>query len=200
MINLDVNVPDPSSNALAGAPKNQLSSLSAQSFAAQLSEAISETLSKFGIDPNTFNSTFTVQRSHSSATSQFSAANDTREPAVPLGVGVNSGSSKHWYGSNPADDAYWSQQPPAVQQLREIDDADQRKQLGEELAGAGYNIDVPIMVWGWDAQKVMQARQTYGYTWVPSALQQQVSAAPGVSGGGIVPYNPNKPPSGSIRV
>ncbi len=117
-----------------------------------------------------------------------------------MGVGANSGSTKHWYGSNAADDAYWSQQPPAVQQLREIDDVDQRKQLGEQLAAAGYNIDVPIMIWGWDAGKVMQARQTYGYTWVPSALQQQVSAAPGISGGEIVPYDPNKPPSGSIQV
>jgi hypothetical protein len=56
------------------------------------------------------------------------------------------------------------------------------------------------MVWGWDAGKVTAARESYGYTWVPSALQQPVAAAPGITGGGITPYDPKNPPSGSIQV
>jgi hypothetical protein len=77
---------------------------------------------------------------------------------------------------------------------------DERQALGEQLANEGYSIDVPIMIWGWDPGKVTAARESYGYTWVPSALQQQVSAAPGITGGGITPYNPTNPPSGSIQV
>ena len=87
-----------------------------------------------------------------------------------------------------------------MQQLRGIQDLGERQALGEQLANEGYSIDVPIMVWGWDAGKVTAARESYGYTWVPSALQQPLSAAPGVTGPGITPYDPNNPPSGSIQV
>jgi len=99
-----------------------------------------------------------------------------------------------------ADNAYWAQQPAAVQQLRNIQDPAQRTALGAQLANEGYQIDVPIMVWGWDPTKVMQARESYGYTWVPSALQPQVGAAPGDAYAGVTPYNPNDPPNGSIPV
>jgi hypothetical protein len=121
--------------------------------------------------------------------------------AAPQSAAPTAGSSSQtWYASTLADDAYWSAQPAAVQQLRGIDNLDERKQLGEQLANEGYAIDVPIMVWGWDAGKVTAARESYGYTWVPSALQQPVSAAPGVTGGGIIPYNSTNPPAGSIQV
>jgi hypothetical protein len=56
------------------------------------------------------------------------------------------------------------------------------------------------MVWGWDAGKTTQLRQGFGYTWVPSAMQQPVAAAPGIVGAGITPYDPNHPPPGSISV
>jgi len=107
---------------------------------------------------------------------------------------------QHWYASDSADDAYWARQPAAVQQLREITDPDQRATLGAQLAGEGYSIDVPIMVWGWDAGKVTQLRQDFGYTWVPSAQQMPLSAAPGITGPGLTPYDPAHPPAGSIRV
>jgi hypothetical protein len=215
MINLEVKLADPSWNAGAATLKNQLPQLSAQSFTALLSEALSETLSKFGIDPSTIQLTVQDQPSQSSATRQtLAATRETPVVAVPVATSPVGASlvatteaaparampSQHWYASTPADDAYWSKQPAAVQQLREIDDLDQRKVLGAELASAGYAIDVPIMVWGWDAGKVTAARQSYGYTWVPSALQSPVSAAPGVTGPGIIPYDPNNPPSGSIIV
>jgi hypothetical protein len=71
---------------------------------------------------------------------------------------------------------------------------------GIELAIKGFKIDVPIMLWGWDPYKVMKLRIDYGYTWVPNALQPPVGAAPGLTGPGIIPYDPNNPPGGAIKV
>jgi hypothetical protein len=130
------------------------------------------------------------------------AASTAVAAAAPAEVMGNSktGAVKHWYANDPVDDAYWAKQPAAVQQLREIDDRDQRMALGTQLAHQGYNIDVPIMMWGWDAGKVTAMRQSNGYTWVPSALQDPVTAAPGLTGPGIIPYDPLHPPVGSILV
>jgi len=245
MINIDVHFGGSNGVSAPASQTSQLSSLSAQSFTTFLSEALSETLSKFGIDPNSFQLTLTNQTGQTSATSSNpvtstatssqpastpntastptpaaatllaasqppvaiapAAANlaPATAPAVstPQIADASSGSnSQPYYASTPADDAYWSAQPAAVQQLRGIDNLVERKQLGEQLANEGYAIDVPIMVWGWDAGKVTAARESYGYTWVPSALQQQVSAAPGVTGGGVIPYNSSHPPAGSIQV
>jgi hypothetical protein len=106
----------------------------------------------------------------------------------------------HWYASNAADDAYWAAQPAAVQQLREISNQPQRQQLAMQLASQGYSIDVPVMVWGWDAGITTQLRESAGYTWVPSGLQQPVSEAPGLTSPGFTPYDPAHPPPGSILV
>ncbi len=107
---------------------------------------------------------------------------------------------QHPYVSNAADDAYWAKQPAAVQQLREIDDPMARQALATQLSEQGYAIDTPIMVWGWDAGATTALRQQFQYTWVPAANQPNVTAAPGLSGGGITPYDPNNPPAGSIMV
>lgn len=96
------------------------------------------------------------------------------------------------------DQAYWASQPAAVQQLQNVNPAD-RTELATQLANEGYSIDVPIMVWGWDPATTMAARQADGYTWVPSALQQPVAAAPGLTFDGAS-YNPADPPPGSIQV
>jgi hypothetical protein len=98
------------------------------------------------------------------------------------------------------DQAYWASQPPEVRALPGVTDSGQRATRGAELASKGFLIDVPIMVWGWDAYLVMKMRSDYGYTWVPSALQPPVSIAPGVSVTGAVPYDAAHPPSGSIHV
>ncbi|MGA2877336.1 MAG: hypothetical protein ABSG13_00125 [Bryobacteraceae bacterium] len=98
------------------------------------------------------------------------------------------------------DQAYWASQPAAVQQLQDIQDPSQRTQVAEQLAQQGYSIDVPIMVWGWDAATTTAARQSMGYTWVPSAQQQPVESAPGVTFAGTTPYDPTHPPAGSITV
>jgi len=87
-----------------------------------------------------------------------------------------------------------------VQALETTPD-DERPALAEQLANEGYAIDVPIMVWGWDPLSTMIARQTAGYTWVPSALQASIQEAPGVGGvTGATPYDPSSPPAGSIPV
>jgi hypothetical protein len=99
---------------------------------------------------------------------------------------------------NPAfDNAYWAHQPPEVQALRNIPDPSSAA-LG--LAAKGFTIDVPIMIWKWDAWKVMRLREQYGYTWVPSALQPPIQEPPGIVVPGLQPYDPNNPPPGSIKV
>jgi hypothetical protein len=98
------------------------------------------------------------------------------------------------------DQAYWASQPAAVQQLQDIQNPQQRTQVAEQLAQQGYSIDVPIMVWGWDPGTTTAARQSMGYTWVPSAEQQPVESAPGVTFAGASAYNPANPPAGSIAV
>jgi hypothetical protein len=96
------------------------------------------------------------------------------------------------------DQAYWASQPAAVQQLQSVNPAD-RPELATQLANEGYSIDVPIMVWGWDPAATMATRQADGYTWVPSALQQPVEVAPGLTFNGQS-YNPANPPAGFITV
>jgi hypothetical protein len=123
-------------------------------------------------------------------------------PATPNAVAGLAGSAGSEVATEtPAsfDDTYWAQQPAAVQQLRDIQNPTTRAEVAEQLAQQGYSIDVPIMVWGWDPATTMAARASMGYTWVPSASQQPVEVAPGLSFNGTS-YNPNNPPAGSIAV
>lgn len=164
-----------------------------------VSSQFSGTMSLVAAAPATDRATFITNSSAASV--GFNALVPNNSPAQPTPASAPSTTvTEHWYASNPVDDAYWNKQPTAVQRLREIDDLGQRQALGAQLASQGYQIDVPVMVWGWDAGKTSALRQTFGYTWVPSALQQPVSAAPGLQGAGIVPYDPNNPPQGSIKV
>ena len=220
--------------ALDLAPSTNLgsSAFSSQALTDKLSEAFSDTLRQFGIDPSSVkltiqtdsgttsgqnNGVVQVSAAKAALTTILSPSNGAALPVSNSKIGFNAlvpgpdapdpvpapGSTRppwHWYGADAVDDAYWSKQPEPVQQLREIDDFSQRQKLATQLAGAGYQIDVPIMVWGWDAGKTTALRQNGGYAWVPSALQSPVSAAPGITGPGIVPYDPNNPPAGSIKV
>lgn len=214
---------------------NPNSTLSSQEFTKALSDAISGTLERFGINPSSvtvdLGSKSGPSAGENNVSSQLSGSivspagasaipvtvskpiqslNDaatgfnalvTKDSAPPHIANISPAPpAQHWYASDPVADAYWNKQAPAVQQLREIDDYGQRLALGAQLASQGYQIDVPIMVWGWDAAKTTDLRKGFGYTWVPSALQQSVSAAPGLTGGSIVRYDPSKPPQGSINV
>ena len=180
-----------------------------QSFANQMSCAFAETLSKVRSHPNSGkqatadrSSQINVARQNSVTASNikgrlgFNALvplTDTTPPPTPPPTSPIT-------APQPADDVYWARQPAAVQQLRNIGDYGQRSQMAGQLAVEGYLIDTPVMVWGWDASKTTQLRQGFGYTWIPSAMQAPVTAAPSLSGGSITAYNPLNPPSGSIPV
>ncbi|MGD1096970.1 MAG: hypothetical protein ABSB35_33885 [Bryobacteraceae bacterium] len=97
------------------------------------------------------------------------------------------------------DEAYWAQQPPAVQALQYMPE-DQRAAAGQALADQGYSIDVPIMVWGWDPMSTMIQRQIDGYAWVPAAQQSGVQNGPGLNVPGSPSYDPDNPPAGAIPV
>ena len=103
--------------------------------------------------------------------------------------------------NNPVfDDAYWLHQPPEVRAMRTMLSEDARTSLAQTLAKRGFIIDRDIMVWAWDAWKVMFMRKLLGYTWTPSWLQSYVPTAPGADNPGTPSYDPNNPPPGSIRV
>lgn len=89
-------------------------------------------------------------------------------------------------------DAYWAEQPPAVQALRNMPDGPAKDQLATSLSNQGYAIDNQIMVMGWDPQTTMMLRQDYGYSWVPSYGQANPLAAGG--------SNPASAPAGSVEV
>jgi hypothetical protein len=194
-----------SSASLLPPPQSQ----AGDGFQTALSAALSSTLQKFGINPNNVTLSITPAKAAVSAVTPFSAAANQGSAASTTPVvnttptatgttpaaGSSSGDSEQSF-----DDAYWAAQPPAVQALRNMDDYDERTQLAAKLSAQGYNIDVPIMVYGWDPAKITAARESYGYTWVPSALQQPVEEAPGISTPGATAYNANNPPAGSIAV
>jgi hypothetical protein len=185
--------------------------IATQSFANQMSHAFAETLSKVRSDPTNGKQTIADTASQINVARQNPVT--ASDPGVKAPVGFNALVPK----TNPtppptppptspltapqsADDVYWAKQPAAVQQLRNIGDYGQRSQMAGQLAAEGYSIDTPVMVWGWDASQTTQLRQSFGYTWVPSAMQTPVTAAPGISGGAITPYNPLNQPPGSMPV
>lgn len=99
------------------------------------------------------------------------------------------------------DNAYWAHFAPPVQKLRGADPLNPATLiLAKSLAEQGFLIDVPIMVWQWDPFKIMEDRVQYGYTWIPSAIQANVSEAPGVTQPGSTPYDPSTVPPGAIKV
>lgn len=98
------------------------------------------------------------------------------------------------------DDAYWASLPLELQALRNAP-TDQVEAQAEALAQRGFTIDVPIMVFQWDPYVVMTLRQNAGLTWAPSALQPNIGYyTQGVNNPPYQPYDPTKPPAGSIKV
>jgi hypothetical protein len=79
------------------------------------------------------------------------------------------------------DDIYWLAQPTAIRALRQMPSGPERDEKALALAQAGYIVDVPIMVWNWDAVSTMGVRQQLGFAWVPSAFQAPLSGMPGTS-------------------
>jgi hypothetical protein len=132
------------------------------------------------------------------------------EPTM-LGMGPVPGTAPVQYVANPVPvapaapvteaDAYWAQQPAAVQALRDMPEGEAKDKLALNLANQGYSIDTQIMVWGWDPQMTMTVRANQGYSWVPSYGQANIPVGPGLSmPDDPTTYSPGNPPSGSIQV
>ena len=177
-----------------------------QKVAAESRGTFAQTLSGMTTDPNSSLVKSAAPVSQLPAVGQNSAAVPTGLSAlVPptetvAATTAPAAAPTPWYAASTADNEYWAQHPAAVQALRNMPNETQRQQLASQLAQQGYSIDVPVMVWGWDAGITTQLRESAGYTWVPSGLQANVTEAPGLNTPGFTPYNPSRPPAGSILV
>jgi|SRR5579871_4665027 len=185
-----------STGTAAGSSLVNANPATSASFQSQLTEALTTTLKQFGINPNSVNLSIAPLASTTSPVSPFAAAATANTSPTTAQTSDSTATQDPILSF---DDAYWASQPPAVQALRNIDDPSQRAMAAAQLAASGYSIDTPIMVWGWDPSKVTTLRQDMGYTWVPSAFQNSIGAAPG-TGVASVAYDPTHPPSGSIPV
>jgi hypothetical protein len=217
MIQLN-NVSAAMSSSVTGTLGSSTDRSSLDSFENALSEAVAQTLQKFGINPNSVNISIapaavgpdSPAKEAAAASPKITKAGANSSSLAPFmndssnSSAVSAASSQDLQPAQQPDqsfdDAYWAKQPAAVQQLRTISDQGQRTLMATQLATQGYKIDVPIMAWGWDPSQVTSLRKSYGYTWVPSALQNPVAVAPGLSVPGMQPYDPNNPPAGSIAV
>lgn len=177
---------------VSGGSRSQASQ--SQSFAAELSDKLGDTT-----NPTAPNTSLPVSLPAGEQPVSWRNSGGTNStsgstPTPPAGTSATSQQPESF------DAAYWASQPAPVQQLQQIQDPTQRTEVAEQLAQQGYAIDVPIMVWGWDPAITTAARESMGYTWVPSALQQPVESAPGLISSGQTPYDPSHPPAGSITV
>src|SRR5581483_10445408 len=156
------------SNPLAGAgtsgsgsTPSKTADFSLDSFESELSKAISQTLEKFGINPDSVNvsigSAAPAQKSSAKTTATAKDAGLTPfDPAITKSLaGPKTTSSASSAADTTAaasapppdpaqafNDAYWAKQPAAVQALRYVADPDQRSQMAGQLASEGYTIDV----------------------------------------------------------
>lgn len=105
------------------------------------------------------------------------------------------------YNDAQFNDWWWSQQPAAVQALRNMPQGQDRQQAAIALAQQGYSIPGAIAGWGWDPSAVFTQAGQYGYTWLPGVGQAPVQMAPGLSmPGNLKEYNPSMAPQGSVQV
>jgi hypothetical protein len=215
-VNLSSLAQSQASNNQSASSSSQASTATSSDFATQLENAIQAVIaqsgngSQFDINiqtgqgANSDQYTITVTNEAAASPSAAASSSASSTPSAPASSGASATSSTSPFSAaqlatmTPAD-AYWDAQPPAVQQLRYME-MDQRGAYAEQLAAEGYTIDVPIMVDGGDPLAVMIQRLEDGYTWVPSALQANIPAGPGISFPGMPSYDANNPPPGSIIV
>lgn len=107
---------------------------------------------------------------------------------------------------------YWASKHPDVRKLRTMQEPGKdaiemiplRQEAALQLAQSGHIIDAMIDIQFADVDGgpwlIMSQRQAWGYTWYPSLLQATPTIAPGLSQPGTVPYDPTRPPAGSIKV
>jgi len=218
------NVTSAVNGSTSTSPTSAMDASTLQSFESALSEAVTQTLEQFGINPNSVNISVAPTSTNSASSGAAATTNASTtattnstavvSPAVNSSAGTGSSSPAvetqsaaplvdQSNGETPDasyDTAYWAKQPAAVQALQNISDPGERTQAAMQLASQGYSIDVPIMVWNWDPSIVTSLREGAGYTWVPSGLQSPLQSTPGFTPPGATPYDPNNPPPGSIAV
>jgi hypothetical protein len=95
------------------------------------------------------------------------------------------------------DDIYWESQPPQMQPLR----TSPGLVLALSLATQGFKVVRAIGVNGDSPSWTMKISAGLGYTWLPTLLNNPtVQVAPGDVEPGMVSYDPNNPPPGSVKV
>lgn len=108
------------------------------------------------------------------------------------------------FAQTPAENfgnAYWMSVSPEVRALKVMEPfSAARLEKAVQLAASGNVIDHQIQALGSNPWETMMLRKAYGYTWVPSLLQDPIIIAPGLTIPGVPSYNPNKPPAGSVKV
>lgn len=97
--------------------------------------------------------------------------------------------------------AYWGSKKPEVQALSGMEPfSPERMDAAIQLAMDGHVIDAEIDARGASPWETMKLREAYGYTWVPSLLQDPVKIAPGLVVPGQPMYDDKAFPAGSLRV
>lgn len=184
-------MPSVANASASGTASDQSTSAAAESFASALAVASSSTPSAAAPAASTVTPANQIGTAVQLGTPTPSATPVAAQPAPTVDPPVP---------TTDPNEAYWASQPAPVQVLQTMTDPAQRYDAGMALARQGYKIDVPIMLWGWNPVQTMQFRQNMGYTWVPSALQNPVQVAPGLTFPGLSSYDPSSPPPGSIPV
>lgn len=116
---------------------------------------------------------------------------------VLTGLGLSAQAFNH-VEQQKFDAVYWAAQPPEVRALKDVVD---NAQAALELAVKGFVIDFPVLVAHFDPYATMFYRGVDGFTWVPSGLQPSVCVGtPYSNNPPYCPYDPAKPPEGSIKV
>ena len=97
------------------------------------------------------------------------------------------------------NDAYIASKPLEVQALFSMGSDEARAAKGQELAYK-YLLCKRIDINNGDPWTVMLTWLDLGYTWMPSALQDPLTVAPGLNDQHDPPYDPLNPRPGSIKV
>lgn len=76
-----------------------------------------------------------------------------------------------------------------------------RRDLGFQLAAAGFSIDEAVDVWSIERDTIMRRRREMGYTWdYAMGTAPSIRSAPGIRYPGIPMYDPDHPPLGAILI
>jgi len=199
-----------SSSILADlSPQSTTSSVSTDSFMAQLSSALEGYLAQSSNNSNLEIDIQSTQSQNSGVRQFLVTVKNPDSASAPTSTAASGGVAPAASAASPADspaptdstapaatptnevDAYWAMQPPEVQVMRDIPDIAGRSAMAQTLTAEGFTIDTQIMVWGWDPKSVMLARESYGYAWAPHWGQQAEPTQNDASSGppGSIPVN-----------